>query len=149
LIEDLITSARLRLEQFTGRNFVEKTMLLSTDEVDVNVVLPFGPVYEVDSVKVYDTYGDLDETLTADDDYYLIGEFDKYVKFESLANGAYMKVQYKSGYDSDNTYPLPGAIKTAMMRQVKYDYDNRGSVEAEPITRQVMNMLSPYVWVTL
>lgn len=145
LIQSLLLSARIKLEQFTGRNFVEKTMILSTDNAGISIELPFGPIYSVTSVKVYDTYGVLNQTLTEDEDYYLIGNFDKYVRLESFFNGAYLDVEYTSGYHSTHTYELPEVMKNAIKRQVKYDFDNRGNTSAEPIVSEVKTMLAPYV----
>lgn len=143
LLENLGKSARLRLEQYTGRNFVEKTMILAIDGVGVSVPLPYGPVNSVTSVEVYDVYGALDSTLIADDDYYLVGEFDKYIRLESWFHGAYLKITYKSGYKSDG-YALPQALKDAILMQAKYDFDNRGTGEREPVISDVKNMLIPY-----
>jgi uncharacterized phiE125 gp8 family phage protein len=145
VIENLGKSARLRLEQYCGRNFIEKTMILTESNVKRSLQLPFGPIYEIESVKVYDSYGVLDETLTADDDYYLIGEFDKYCKFESWFDGAYVKIEYTAGY-GENTYDLPQALKDAILMQSKYDFDHRSRSDAQVITSEVMNLLTPYRW---
>lgn len=143
MIESLGLSARLRLEQYTGRNFVEKTMTFALDSVGINVPLPMGPISSIDSVEVYDVYGVLDDTLTADDDYYLVGEFDKYLKLESWFHGAYIKIEYKAGYKAAG-YPLPEALKNAIKMQAKHDFDNRGRYDTDTIISEVKNMVLPY-----
>lgn len=143
LIVSLGKSARLRLEQYTGRNFVEKTMLFSLDSVGIQVPLPMGPIDSIVSVKVYDSDGDLDSTLTADDDYHLIGEFDKYLRLESWFHGAYILIEYKAGYKSTG-YALPEALKTAIMMQAKHDFDNRGRYDTDTIISNVKNLILPY-----
>jgi uncharacterized phiE125 gp8 family phage protein len=143
MLYDIATAARIKLEHFTGRNFVEKTMVLNTDDVKMSVPLPYGPIYEVVSVKVYDTYGVLDDTLTADDDYYLLGDFDKWVRIESFFTGGYVKIEYKAGYGS-NTFALPDAIKTAILKQAKFDYDHRGATDVPVVLPEVQNLLIAY-----
>jgi len=143
LLDNLGKSARLRLEQYCGRNFVEKTMILTESDVKRSVKLPFGPIRAITSVKVYDEYGSLDETLTADDDYYLIGEFDKYCKLESWFDGAYVAIEYTAGY-GDNTYDLPQSLKDAILMQAKYDYDHRGRSDTQVIASEVKNLINPY-----
>lgn len=143
LLDNMGKSARLRLEQYCNRNFAEKTMILTDSDVSRSLRLPFGPINAVSAVAVYDEYGDLDQTLTADDDYYLIGEFDKYLKLESWFDGAYIKVTYTAGY-GDNTYDLPQAVKDAILMQTKYDYDHRGRSDADVIATNVKNLLGPY-----
>lgn len=149
MLEYYTTSARLRCEHFTGRNFAEKTMVLSDSEVDTNkktgamIKLPYGPVYEVSSIKIYDTYGVLDSTLTADDDYYILYDFDKVVRFESFFDGAYLKIEYTSGYGA-NTFTLPKPLRMALLQQIKWDYDHRGSTADDQLTGEVKAMLRPY-----
>lgn len=143
MIETIGKAARLRLEQYTGRNFVEKTMVLNTDSPTYRMELPFGPVRDIVSVKAYDEDGVLDETLTADDDYFLLGDFDKIMKLESFNTGGYIAIEYRAGY-GDNTFDLPDAMTQAIKRQVKYDFDRRGNVENETIAPEVKMMLDPY-----
>ena len=142
-IENLAKSARLRLEQYCGRNFVEKTMLLNVSDVRIKLELPFGPIRAITSVKVYDSYGVLDSTLVADDDYYLIGDFDKYLKLESWFNGSYLQIEYTAGYGA-NTYALPQALKDAILMQTKFDFDHRGTQDRVSIMSEVKNMVGPY-----
>jgi len=144
MLEYLLISARLRLENYTGRNFVEKTMVLNTDKVLPRLDLPYGPINSIESIKIYDEDGVLDETLVADDDYYLLGDFDKSIRFETFSGGGYMSIEYKAGYGAD-TFELPKAIRMALLRQVKYDYDNRGNPTADTIISEVKNMIESYV----
>jgi uncharacterized phiE125 gp8 family phage protein len=143
LITELATAARLKLENFTGRNFTEKTMVLNTDDVKTTVVLPQAPINEIVSIKVYDEDGVLDETLTAGTDYYLLGDFDKWIRLESFFTGGYLSIEYTAGY-GDNTFDLPDTLKSAIMRQTKYDYDYRGSVEIAAIVPEVQKLLIAY-----
>jgi uncharacterized phiE125 gp8 family phage protein len=143
-INFLITSARLRLEHYIGRNFAEKTMVLNISKVEPKMELPYGPINAVTHVKVFDADGVEDETLTADDDYYLLGDMDKILKLESYSTGGYLNIEYTAGY-GDNTYDLPGPLKTALLRQVKYDYDNRGRGDAQAIENEVAKALIPYM----
>ena len=143
MLSDIASAARIRLEHFTGRNFAEKTMVLSTDDVKMSVQLPYGPIRDIVSVGVYDTYGVLDDTLTADEDYYLLGDFDKWVRLESFFTGGYVKIEYRAGYGA-NTFVLPKAIKTCILKQSKFDFDHRGFTESIAILPEIQNILTAY-----
>jgi uncharacterized phiE125 gp8 family phage protein len=143
MLEYLSVAARLKIEHFLGRNLAEKTMVLATDSVSMSVELPYGPIYQVSSVAIYDTYGVLDSTLTVDDDYYVLGDFDKWIRLESFFTGGYIKITYTAGYGS-NTFALPKALRMALLRQIKYDFDQRGNPNAAAIAPEIETMLGGF-----
>ena len=122
-LENISIAARLRLEDFCGRNLCEKTMVLLLNKVDYRQELPNGPINAITSVTVYDDENTLDETLTADTDYFLLGDFHKYIRFATIPSGEYIKITYTSGYKTGGQV-LPQALKRAILAQTKYDWRN-------------------------
>ena len=108
LIEELIISARERLEGFIGVNFGVKTMKCRWDYLQDWAELPYQPNAVVDTV--------------VDDDGATIIHEEKgleYIKIYAVgANG--INVTYDSGYEV-----LPKALKEAILKEVSTSYENR------------------------
>lgn len=146
VLENLSLAARLRLEEFCGRNFVDKTMVMIVDKVDHRQCLPYGPINTVTSVQIYDEDNVLDDTLTAGTDYNLMSEFDKYIKFDSITSGEYVKITYTAGYGT-TAYPLPEALKRAILAQTKYDFRNAsggGDSSQTMLSNEAKALVAPY-----
>lgn len=116
LISDLITSARVRLEEFTGLSFIPKTIEIEFTNLAGNFVIPFGPVNEITSL----TYSGDD--LTAITDYTTTNNLSK-LKTPLFEN---MIMTYEAGYET-----LPKGLKMAMLKQIAWDYTNRGDEKTE------------------
>lgn len=129
LIADLITSARERIEEFTGLSLIPKTLEIEFTNLAGNFEIPFGPVTTILNVK--DDEGD---SISTDDfDVSLNGRILKNPKYEN------MTMLYEAGYTD-----LPKGLKDAMYKEVAYRYINRGDENKEGMSREAMNLASRY-----
>jgi uncharacterized phiE125 gp8 family phage protein len=129
LIADLITSARERIEEFTGLSLVPKTWEIEFTNLAGGFEIPFGPVNTILNVK--DDEGD---SISTDDfDVSLNGRILKNPKYEN------MTMLYEAGYTD-----LPKGLKDAMYKEVAYRYINRGDENKEGMSREAMNLASRY-----
>ena len=55
-LENLAKAARLRLETFTGRNFVEKIMVLNVNSVSIRMEIPYPPINAITTTFTYIVY---------------------------------------------------------------------------------------------
>jgi hypothetical protein len=108
LIGELITSARQRLEGFTGRSFGAKTIKVRFEYVDGWVELPYSPITSITSVV-----NDAGDTLTYESKGLEVKEV-----FCSADNGVI--ITYVAGYTT-----LPKALKEAILKEVSTSYENR------------------------
>lgn len=110
LIGELITSARERLEKFTGLSFGTKTLKCYTRASDKWFELPYQPLVSITSVLdddgtalTYETRGlQYKQILTSSD------------------NG--INITYVVGWGNAG---LPKGLKQAILKQVSTDYENR------------------------
>ena len=128
LIGELITSARVRLEDYTGLSFIPKTLEIEFTNLAGNFVIPFGPVTEITSL----TYSD--EDLTAITEYTTTNNLSK-LKTPLNEN---MIMTYEAGYAT-----LPKGLKLAMLKQIAWDYTNRGD-ERKDLAMDAMVQASSY-----
>jgi len=129
LIADLITSARERLEEFTGLSLIPKTWEIEFTNLAGNIEIPFGPVNEI--LYLYDDEGD---SISTDD---FKTSFNKRVlKSPTLEN---MRLQYEAGYAN-----LPKGLKDAIYKEVAYRYINRGDENVDAISKEAMALASKY-----
>jgi uncharacterized phiE125 gp8 family phage protein len=128
LIGELITSARVRLEDYTGLSFIPKTMEIEFTNLAGNFVIPFGPVTEITTL----TYSD--EDLTAITEYTTTNNLSK-LKTPLNEN---MIMTYEAGYAT-----LPKGLKLAMLKQIAWDYTNRGD-ERTDLAMDAMVQASSY-----
>lgn len=123
LITSLITAARIMCEQYVGLLFTQRqvTAILQNGLGDID--LPYGPV-SGDAV-----YSDMDgNTLT---DYKICTPMCERIK-----------AVYTGGYSA-----LPGNLRTALLNQVAWMYENRGDAKiasgmSEP-AKLILNQLRP------
>lgn len=108
LIGELITSARQRLEGFTGRAFGAKTLKVRFEYVDGWVELPYSPITSITSVV-----NDAGDTLTYESKGLEVKEV-----FCSANNGVI--ITYVAGYTT-----LPKALKEAILKEVSTSFENR------------------------
>lgn len=129
LISDLITSARERLEEYTGLSFIPKTFEIEFTNLSGNFEIPFGPVNQILNVK--DDEGD---SISTDNfDISLNGRLFKHPNYEN------MTMQYECGYAN-----LPKGLKDAMYKEVAYRYINRGDENVDGLSREAMVIASKY-----
>lgn len=116
LITELVKSARIALEKYTGLSFGAKTIeaWVQIDDGTDLYQLPYGPVTAIDEI-VEDVAFGTPETLTADEDYQLVANL---VRFRITG---LFKVTYTAGYET-----LPTDLKSDILRIVAWLYQNRG-----------------------
>jgi uncharacterized phiE125 gp8 family phage protein len=115
LITMLITEAREAIERATGLCLTNKLVAIWFNNPSGNINMPFGPM-KAGSFKLYDTTTG-NEILPAN--YSLVGD-----QFPSLTFPIWnqLKATYRSGMDS-----VPKDLKTAILDQIDFDYENRGA----------------------
>lgn len=125
LITELITSARIICEQYTNISFITRTVTAVLQNSCGKIFLPYGPVSTISS------YTDRDSNQINDPKVY--GVQFKYIEYPV---DDYIKVVYTAGYST-----LPPNLKTALLSQIQWMYDNRGdaslSVNSKMILRPV------------
>jgi uncharacterized phiE125 gp8 family phage protein len=108
LITELIKTARMKLEGFTGRSFGAKTLKTRFQYVDGWVELPYSPITSITSVV-----NDANQAITYESRGLEVKEI-------FCANDTGVIVTYVAGYTT-----LPSELKTAIKKQVATDYWNR------------------------
>ena len=119
LIDDLIKSARIHIENLTGISLVEKLIKanieLTGSVPNVWMVdVPYGPLLAVDTIKIK-TGLNTWQTLTEDDEYEIIGG-----KIWFYTRG-YYEIEYETGYTT-----LPLDLITDILTLTTWCYENRG-----------------------
>ncbi len=153
LITNLITSARLWAEKYTGRAFMTQTWKLSIDELPLclnasNAInLPRSPLQSITSVGVF---ADDDDSETWDADNYFTDTSREPGRLvlrlgaswpcpTRPANG--VEITYVAGYGGSESVPEP--IKCAIKELVAYWYAHRGDEDVSPILA-ARALLDPY-----
>lgn len=108
LIEELITSARERIEKFTGLSLGEKTLRAYWFYFHVPSEIPYGPVTLINSVV-----DDNDVAL----EYTARGL--QYKVLEAYSTQG-LVIEYEAGFAV-----APKGLKLAILKQVSTDYENR------------------------
>jgi len=108
LIEELITSARERIEKFTGLSLGEKTLKAYWFYYHIPSEIPYGPVTLINSV-VDDN--DVDVEYTARGLQYKVLE-----AYSTVG----LTIEYEAGFAV-----APKGLKLAILKQVSTDYENR------------------------
>jgi len=129
LINVLITAARQMCEAYTGVGFVEHEMVAVLNNSNGDIYIPYGPMIEILSVE-----NEQGTTLVLDLDYTLGGNEFKRLRTPYANN---ITIDYITGYTT-----LPEALKTALLNQVYYLYDNRsvGVDDISPIAKIILNL---------
>jgi uncharacterized phiE125 gp8 family phage protein len=142
-ITALITAAREKAESYTGRNLVDKTVVVEMNELFLWMYLPGSPVKAITKVEYLGTDGDYVEADAAD--YKLLAD-DK-LKIDSSTwttidtEDPSILITYTTGYGDYGTEgegeeqvtgiykrPYPNSIKQAILIMVRTMYDNRDDV---------------------
>lgn len=133
IITDLITVARKRIEAYSLKSMVTKTIVL-TGHIEDAFNLPYAPIASVSSVRflagqVADTGANDWELLDADE-YKLIGYAEK--RFRPQFSGVY-EITYTS------TASTNLSLKTDLKRVLLWMYENRGDDTDEMPTELMSN----------
>lgn len=129
LITELIKSARMFCEAYTNISFVEREVTVILNNSNGNMYLPYGPVLAA-VTSIVDVNG------TAFTNPEIKGNDFKYIK-EPVAD--YIQLVYDAGYET-----LPTVLKTAVLNQFTYMYDNRGSELETGMSPVAKMLLKPY-----
>jgi uncharacterized phiE125 gp8 family phage protein len=113
ILTELITTAREQCEDFTGISIIVRTVTTVLNNTCGNIYLPYCPLISLTSVTDQD--GD---TLVVDQDYKLSGTMFPQLVFPKQDR---LTLVYNAGYGIP-----PSRIKTAILQQVFYLYENRG-----------------------
>ena len=169
IIDNLIKSARILTENYTGRTLCNKTLKLSVDFVNQHdhdlwegmrvapdlalkqnyITLPQSPVSSITHIKYYD---DSDNPTTyASTKYYLdsvrvparvvLRNGEQWPTGLRVANG--IEITYVAGFGANAT-DVPEAMRLAVSQLVAYLYENRGDMDAMAVPPSVMPLLQPY-----
>jgi len=115
LITDLITEAREAVEKATGTCIVQKNVTIWFNNPASNFNLPYGPI-DPTTFKLYD---DINNTEVLAANYRLIGGQYPSLNFPIWNQ---LRASYTSGFTS-----VPKDLKTAILDQIDFDYENRGA----------------------
>jgi hypothetical protein len=129
LINILITAARQMCEAYTGVGFVQHNAVAVLNNSNGDIYIPYGPMVEIISIE--DNVG---RTLVLDLDYTIGGNEFKRLRTPYANN---ITIDYITGYST-----LPEALKTALLNQVYYLYDNRAAAtdDISPISKIILNL---------
>lgn len=136
LIEELITSARERIEKFTGLSLGEKTLKAYWFYYHVPAEIPYGPVTLINSVV-----DDNDVAL----EYTARGL--QYKVLEAYSTQG-LVIEYEAGFAV-----APKGLKLAILKQVSTDYENRENYsiydQAYELSSDAKRQAQPYCRNTL
>lgn len=160
LVRLQITAAREYCEQFMGRSVSQQTVEFALSGFSLSAVeFPFAPVMSVVSVVYTDGDG-VEQTLPASS--YVVDTWTDPATFylaagetwptTQIGNNASVRVRYVAGHgvvgESPLIYPVPAAIKQAILLLVGFWYENREAVNIGNITSTlefaVRALLTPY-----
>jgi len=108
LIEELITSARERIEKYTGLSLGLKTLKAYWFYFHIPAEIPYGPVTAINSV-VDDNDVELEYTARGL----------QYKTLEAYSTQG-LAIEYEAGFTI-----VPKGLKLAILKQVSTDYENR------------------------
>ena len=130
LIISLITAARQMCEAYTGVGFVVHDAVAILNNINGDIYIPYGPIIAINQVTDQD--GNI---LVLDTSYTIIGNSFKRLATPRSKN---ITIDYSTGYSE-----LPNVLKTALLNQIYWLYDNR-SQATEEISPIAKNLLNPY-----
>lgn len=141
-ITSLITSARRICEAYAGLSFIAQTRQVKLDKFCGDIILPYGPVSEVSSVKYYDE-DDVEQTL--DSSRYTIDTQSGLAKIRIDSEGwpdsnrtmNNIVVEYEAGPDL-----MDAIAKEATFKTIARLYEKRGDSQDGPVlTDDVIDLL--------
>lgn len=155
LITDLISTARLQVENILGRTLISRTMLYSGPVPNGHcLVLPRPPLLAVTRLSVVD--GDDHSIDIPTTDYKIStrrdpGEIALTISHnwvDYLVGCTTIEIEFRAGYgDSPSDIPLP--IKQAILLLLAQHYEYRDGAEHPAVPMMVDALLMPYRWARL
>lgn len=134
LIESLITAARQQCENYLSVSLIERTVSARLLNELGDFDLPYRPI-------VLDEEGNSFLSITNDDDEpEAIENYTLRFNRLSTENNCIVNVSYLAGYPDG----LPKVFKTAILNQVAWLYENRGSELPQEIGNTTILILKPY-----
>lgn len=124
LVGSLITAARIICEQYTNISFITRTVTATLHNTLGGISLPYGPVNSITSVTERDT-AITDYTMSGASFQRLVTVFEQEVT-----------VVYTAGYAT-----LPKNLKTAILNQIGFLYENRGDDKLSDNAKVILNQV--------
>ena len=153
-----VTVAREFCEQYLERSLATQTIRLVVDNFNETIYLPNAPIQSVDGITYVDENG---VVQTVSPTIYELDSYDNKIRLQYDQEWPNVRSQedavtvvYTSGYTngaSPDTYPIPTAIKSAMLLIVGNLYENRQQdvlgntrISFNSLPLGVYNLLQPY-----
>ena len=137
LFATLIPAARENLEAYCGVSIAEKTLYAEWNKLpsDGLLVLPYGPVKSITSVKTIDEEG-VEDTLSLNTEYYVNGTPWPTLRVASFwsTRVTRLRIEYIVGYGATGCPPLPYPLKVALMKEILTQYDMRENISTEAVS---------------
>lgn len=128
IITALITTARQQCEQYAAIGFISRQIVATLTNLNGNIYFPYGPV--TSTPVLLDCDGNAISNAKID------GEDFKFLVYPKLSR---INATYNAGYSI-----LPQQLKTALLQQVAYLYENRGDAQsAASLSPMTMSILKP------
>jgi uncharacterized phiE125 gp8 family phage protein len=156
LVTALIKTARESVESFTELTVAQTTFALALDEFPVNEI-PLGtsPVNSITSITYTDTNG---ATQTLNANQYIFDSYSNPAKIFPVTTWPHTKivpnaviVRFAAGFTdglSPNEYPMPTALKQAMLLYIGELYENREAINVGNIVSEIpygmIHLMTPY-----
>lgn len=134
LLDELIATSRMLAEEVTGKSMITQSWKIAYDDcAPAEVMLPYGPVQSITSVKSIDEDGN--ETVVAATSYHLNAAKDTLV-FESVPSGHRVEIVVVTGFGNAAT-DVPSSIRQGMLVHVANLYEHRDSMNP-PLVAQML-----------
>ena len=150
LIGDLITAARVRVEQMIRTSLITRRQVYTTDRLsDSGFYINHGPVETVHSVKAIDKDGAEFDLLLSDVDIDLRAVPAKLClrepyRWRNFGSGArQVEVEFDAGY-GPGAADVPMPLRQAVMLLLAQSYEHRSSGDTPPVPLMVDALLMPY-----
>lgn len=125
LITSMIKAARESAEKYMRVSINTQKWKLSFDEVaPQEVVLPYGPVNAVDSVKVFD---DSETESTFSTDNYYLSAGNRSIIFKQIPSGRRIEIIYSTGISADAA-GVPVLIKQGMFTHIALMFERNSII---------------------
>jgi len=135
LIEMLITHARTMFEQETNLAFGEKNIFVWMDVYKDRVSIPYAPLLAINDIFEVDTDGT--ETALDVADYFIKNDLIIWINKPSLPIKLDLQVGYDTVGSGDTGQTIPATLKTALMKEVATQYENRSNIERGQVNAMI------------
>lgn len=148
LIEDMVKSARVELENKFNISLSEQSVKVVFDSYDIYddlFALPFSPI-DKDTVVIKRIEQDgTEKTMEINSDYYLMGNEELELKLNNYVNDTYKYVaEYTCGFGANGLESIPIAFKQYAGLQVSHWFDNRDAYSDATMSHRALMKVSEY-----